>query len=268
MSAGLIRLLLLLVGLACGVLAFGYFTQAPWALATWPWKDGPLANIFVSSVLAAVSAAMLWVAVSGHLAGAAGGFLHVSTMVGGIGLVLLGGAIDAGAGPGAPALLCLVAAATGVVGFAWVRRLRLFDARPLPMALRVWCVIYLLILLPAGSALLLRVPGIMPWPVKPTTSAVYGCVFVAAAWSFAYPLLYPRIEHIRVGLVGFLAYDLVLLPPFFGHFDKVLPELRINLILYVSALIASALVSVHYLLISRDARVGSLAGIGVGRNAA
>ena len=110
MSAGLIRLLLLLVGLVCGVLAFGYFTQAPWALATWPWKDGPLANIFVSSVLAAVSAAMLWVAVSGHLAGAAGGFLHVSTMVGGIGLVLLGAAIDAGAGPGAPAVLWLPAA--------------------------------------------------------------------------------------------------------------------------------------------------------------
>ena len=93
MSAGLIRLLLLLVGLVCGVSAFGYFTQAPWALATWPWKDGALANIFVSSVLAAVAAAMLWVAASGQLAGAAGGFLHVSTMVGGIGLVLLGAAM-------------------------------------------------------------------------------------------------------------------------------------------------------------------------------
>ncbi len=265
MSAGLIRLLLLLVGLVSGVLAFGYFTQAPWALATWPWKDGALANIFVSSVLAAVAAAMLWVAASGHLAGAAGGFLHVSTMVGGIGLVLLSASIGAGEAPGAPAVLCLLAAAAGMAGFAWVRRVPLTDARPLSNALRVWCAIYLLILLPAGTAMLLRVPGIMPWPVKPLTSMVYGCVFLAAAWSFGYPLLHPRIEHIRVGLVGFLAYDLVLLPPFFGHFDKVLPELRINLILYVSALTASALVSVYYLLISRSTRLGSLPGIAASR---
>lgn len=145
MSAALVRLVLLLVGLASCVLAYGYFAQTPWALATWPWKDGPLANIFVSSVLAAVAAAMLWVAASGQLAGAAGGFLHVSTMMGGIGLVLLSASSGAGTGPAQLAVPCLLAAATGMAGFAWVRRLPLSDARPLPTAMRGWCVIYLLI---------------------------------------------------------------------------------------------------------------------------
>jgi hypothetical protein len=95
----------------------------------------------------------------------------------------------------------------------------------------------------------------MPWPLKPETSMVYGWIFVAAAWSFAYPLWQPRVEHIRVGLFGFLAYDAVLLAPFLRHFATVRPELRTSLLLYVIALSVSGAVSMYYLFVSRETRI-------------
>jgi hypothetical protein len=108
----------------------------------------------------------------------------------------------------------------------------------------------------AGIALIRQAPGIMPWPLKPETSMVYGWIFVAAAWSFVYPLWQPRVEHIRVGLLGFLAYDAVLLAPFLRHFETVRPELRTSLLLYVIALSVSTAVSIYYLFLSRETRIG------------
>lgn len=255
MTDRLLRLGLLLAGALSVVLSAGYFLQAPWAVNTWPWLDGRLSNIFVSSILAAVAVSMLWIGLSGRLAGAAGGFLHVATMLGGMATVLLPlGQARAQASLTAYAAGCAVGALVCLVAFAHVRRERVRDAQPLPTSLRVWCGLYLLILLPAGTAMLLRVPGIMPWPIKPETAMVYGWVFLAAAWSFLYPLMRPQVEHVRVGLLGFLAYDLVLLPPFVRHFDTVRPELRTSLTIYVVALSVSAAVSVWYLFVSRATR--------------
>ena len=247
---------LLSIGVLSGIGALGYFLQWPWMLATWPWPESRLSYVFVSSILAAVAGAMAWVGLSGRLAGAAGGFLHVATMMIGLAIVWL---------PLAQqrqqnwlmvyALGCAAAAIGCLVAFAWVRRLAVLDTRPIPTALRVWSVLYILILLPAGAALIAVVPGIMPWPVKPEMSMVCGWVFVAAAWSFAYPLLHPQIEHIRVGLVGFLVYDAVLIPPFVQHLDKVRPELQNSLRLYLLALAVTAVVSIYYMFLCPRTRV-------------
>ena len=255
MTDRLLRVGLLLAGGLSLALALGYFTQAPWAVNTWPWQDGRLSNIFVSSILAAVAVSMLWVGLSARVAGAAGGFLHVATMLGGMATVLFPlGSARAQPSLTAYAAGCTVGALACLAAFVWVRRKATQDTRPLPTSLRVWCGLYLLILLPAGAAMLLRVPGIMPWPIKPETAMVYGWVFLAAAWSFAYPLMRPQVEHVRVGLLGFLAYDLVLLLPFVRHFDTVRPELRTSLTIYLVALSASAAVSIYYLFVSRATR--------------
>ena len=256
MAQAFTRYVLLMIGGLCAVLAVGYFAQMPWALHTWPWQDSKLSNIFVSSVLAAVAAAMFWVGLSGRLAGAAGGFLDVATMLGGFASVLFPlGQQREDRSLTVYAAGCALAALACIAAFVWVRRMPVADDRRLPAALRVWSALYILILIPAGSALILRQPGIMPWPIKAETSMLYGWVFVAAAWSFAYPLLRPQVEHIRVGLFGFLAYDAVLLVPFMRHFESVRPELRMSLTLYVVALAASAAISIHYLFVSRATRV-------------
>lgn len=250
------RYILLTFGVLSAALAVGYFLQMPWALATWPWQDGRLSHIFISSVLAAVAAAMLWIGKSTQFAGAAGGFLHMATMLGGAALVFFPlGQERADTRLTAYALVCAVAAAGCVAAFAWAQRQPTLINRRLPTALRVWCVLYILIVIPAGIALIRRAPGIMPWPLKPESSMVYGWIFVAAAWSFVYPLWRPQVEHIRVGLVGFLAYDAVLLVPFVRHFETVRPELHTSLLLYVVALSVSTAVSLYYLFLNRDTRI-------------
>lgn len=244
---------LLVVALLSAALGAGYYLQLPWAVQTWPWAETRLSNIFIASILGAVAGAMLWVAVSGRLAGAAGGFVHVGTMAFGLGAVMTAQAAQ-GAIPTGYAAPFAAAGALSVAGFAWVRRLPVRDTRPLPRSLRLWAVLYIAILLPAGTALLFVVPGVMPWPVRPAMSMVCGCVFVSAAWSFAYPLLRPQVEHVRVGLVGFLAYDAVLALPFIELLDKVRPELLRSLQLYLLALAVTAAVSLYYLFICRATR--------------
>lgn len=250
------RVGLLVTGLLAAILGLGYFQHWPWALGTWPWPESPLSHVFVASILAAVAAAMGWVGLSGRLAGAAGGFLHVATMSTGLASVFwpLGQLRQPSVLP-AYAAGCAAVAVACLAAFAWARRQRVVDTRPIPLSLRLWSLAYIAILLPAGGALIAQVPGIMPWPVKPEMSMVCGWVFVSAACSFIYPLLRPQMEQVRVGLVGFLAYDAVLIPPFVLLLDRVRPELLRSLQLYLLALGVSAAVSIYYLFISRATRI-------------
>lgn len=126
-----------------------------------------------------------------------------------------------------------------VLAHLWVRDKPASDGRRLPASLFAWSLAYVLILLVAGSA---------------QASQIYGWVFIAAAWSFAYPLLTRRVEHVQVGLLGFLAYDLVLIPPFALHLPEVMPALHTSLVLYLSALVASLTVSVYCLAFSKVTR--------------
>ena len=243
------RWIFVVAGLAAAALAVGYFTQAPWALATWPWAEGRLSNVFMSSMLAAAAATLLFIGVTAQRVAAAPGLLHLAIILAGMAGIV--GPL-AGASPDARPAAFAAAAALGAVGclvaFPWARRGSLRDARPLPRALRAWFVLYIAILLPAGLALLLQVPGIMPWPLKPATSQIYGVVFLAAIASFAYPLARPSFEYANVGLVGFLAYDAVLLPPMLAHFATVRPELLRSLVLYCMVLALSGAISAYYLL--------------------
>lgn len=247
------RAFFLAAALAAALLATGYALQQPWALATWPWSDGRLSNIFVASILAAIAVPLAWIGVSGQFGGTAGGFAHLAVMLGGAASVLwplAPGAPGRGhaAGAAAAALACVVLA-------VWAHRRPTRDARPLTGPMRAWFVVYILILIPAGIALLLGVTGIMPWPLKPETSKIYGWIFLSAVCSFAYPLLRPRLEYAFVGLWGFLAYDLVLIPHFVQHFRTVGDAFRTTLSVYTAVLVLTAAISIWYLFIARATRI-------------
>jgi predicted membrane channel-forming protein YqfA (hemolysin III family) len=251
-----LRALFALGCVAASVLAWGYFRQEAWALSTWPWTDGRLSNIFVASILAAVALPLAWVAWRGRLGSAAGGFAHLGVILAGTASVLATATVPEARVPLGGLAAGLAAAALGCAGLAWwSHRQPNRDTRPLPVSMRVWFVLYILILIPAGMALVRGVPGIMPWSLKPATSGIYGWVFLAAICSFLYPLLRPRMEYAMVGLLGFLAYDLVLIPPFVQLFATVKPEFQTTLIVYTSALVLSGLVSVWYLFFDRRTRL-------------
>ena len=76
----LIRTLILIGGLVVLVLALGFIFQLPIATGTWPWQDGRYSYLFVGSILAAVSAAALWVGWTGELGALPAGSLNVLVM--------------------------------------------------------------------------------------------------------------------------------------------------------------------------------------------
>jgi hypothetical protein len=64
-------------GLIILALAFGFIFQVPFATSLWPWPDGRLSYLFIGSILAAVSAAALWIGWSGELSALPAGALNV-----------------------------------------------------------------------------------------------------------------------------------------------------------------------------------------------
>ena len=79
---------------------------------------------------------------------------------------------------------------------------------------------------------------------------------------YAYPLLRSQVEHVLIGLVGFLAYDAVLFVPFINHLENVRPELHRSLQLYLLGLAVTASVSLYYLFVCRATRFRARKGEG------
>ena len=72
-----IRILTFIGGLVILALAFGFIFRVPLALHLWPWEDGRYSYLFVGSILAAASAAALWIGWTGELAVLPAGSLNI-----------------------------------------------------------------------------------------------------------------------------------------------------------------------------------------------
>lgn len=92
----------------------------------------------------------------------------------------------------------------------WAHRLPARNPIPTPRLVSVSYGLFAAILVLIGVALILKTPNIMPWPLKPETSAVFGWIFLGDAFYFLYGLLRPSWQYARAQLWSFLAYDLVL----------------------------------------------------------
>ena len=240
-------------GLAC-ILALGLLTQQRWATGAWPLPAGRLSYVFLASVLAAIAAPMVWVALAGEWGASAGSALFPLILSGALAVhfVRVAGPTAPGALP--VGLVCAVLAINSLLIHVWSRRVPLRDARPTPRPVQWSFAVFVVVLMLSGSALVLARPNIMPWPVRPEASVAFGWVFLGASSAYAYALTHPGWHHARGPLLGFLAYDLVLLPPLLRHFSAVGPELRLSLVIYTAVLIYSALLAIYYLLINRATR--------------
>jgi hypothetical protein len=252
----LIRTLTLVGGLVILALAVGFIFQVPLALSLWPWPDGPLAHLFIGSILAAVSAAAFWIGGTGELGALPAGALNVLVIAATTSVYFFQLAWQ-----GRPNMLpfgsaALFMALTGGAVFLWSRRLPLGDPRPTPMLVRISFGIFIASLFLAGGALIFRAP-IFPWPLNPDTSIVFGCIFLGDAFYFLYGLLRPRWHNAMGQLLSFLAYDLVLIVPYLKLFQTVKPEHLLNLGVYVAVLLYSGAIAVYYLFIHPKTRFGS-----------
>ncbi len=260
-SARSISLALAVSAAGPALLAIGYAAQADWATGTWPFETGRLSNLFLASILVAIAVPTLWVSATrdwGALRGSAPfPFLMLTAMA----VFLVG--------------LQVFGAESGLIGYAFVMALGalyaaaliragigipLRNARPLPRLVRASFAVFAIVLVAAGVALVAGADNVIPWPADEDSLIMFGFIFCAAASSYAWGALHPAWGYAIVPLLGFLAYDLILLPPLIGHFDDVVPEQRTSLIVYVAVLGYSAALASYYLLIHRDTRLWRPAG--------
>lgn len=252
----LLRGLTLVTGLVILSFAIGFILRLPFATAIWPWEDGRYSYLFVGSILAAVSAAALWVGWTGEFGALPAGSVNVFvialttstyffklTSQGRTEMALFG-------------LFAAVSAVASLAAFFWSLKIPLKETRPMPRLVKVSFWIFIASLFFFGGALILQEP-IFPWALKPDTSVIFGCIFLGDAFYFLYGMFRPNWHNALGQLLSFLAYDLVLIVPFVGLLNTVEPGRFINLIVYTAVLIYSGGLAVYYLFINPQTRFGT-----------
>ncbi len=151
-------------------------------------------------------------------------------------------------------IACALGALFGLALLVWSVRVSLDGALPMPGLVRWSFLLFIVALLTAAGLLLTRVPNVIPWSITPDLSVVIGWMFFGAATYFAYGLLRPGWANAAGQLMGFLAYDLVLIVPFLRRVPTVAPQHRISLIVYIVVLIYSGLLAIYYLFIHGPTR--------------
>lgn len=258
-AAFAVRFALVFWALLLSAWCLGLATQQVWAKALWIWPQVPALNhVFVASIAAAIAAPILWIGLSGELGAAAPGALNLLVLSLGAAWTL---ARDPSFGENARVRLYAWIFAASVVAlaatWAWARRYPVRDPRPTPAPVRWSFALFAVLLVVVGTALVRGAPHVFPWPLKPTHSALYGWIFLGAAVYFAHGVVRPSWGNARGPLLGFLAYDLVLLGPYFAHLDKVLPEHRASLVVYLAVLLYSTALAAWFLFLSPATRFGS-----------
>jgi hypothetical protein len=237
-------------------LAVGYAVQADWATDTWPFETGRLSNLFLAGILAAIAAATVWVSAAREWGALRASALSPLLMLTGMAAFLIGLEIsgeESGLIPTALAMVLGALYAAGLIVAAAQTPLR--DTRPVPQLVRASFALFALVLVVAGLALVAGADNVVPWPADEDSLVMFGLIFCAAASSYAWGAMRPVWGHVTAPLVGFLAYDVILLPPLLGHFSDVAGEQRAGLVLYVAVLAYSGALAAYYLLIRRDTRL-------------
>lgn len=259
--ARVLRYILFALGVMGLGLTFGFFTQQSWALMLIPWEMNRLGAIFMASICAASAIPILWIAWTNELAALTGGGIDFTLMFAGFaGLSFVAYASN----PRLPLLLfgayCVAGLLVSAGMFVYGRRQTFRDRRPMPRVVRLSFGLFVVVLVLVGTSMVLKQPNIFPWTITPQQSVLYGWIFLGAATYFAYGLVRPLWGNAQGQLLGFFAYDVILIFPFvallFGNEPFLLP----NLLFYIVMLVYSGALAVYYVGIARATRLTSRAG--------
>ncbi|HET7144334.1 MAG TPA: hypothetical protein VFI68_09975 [Anaerolineales bacterium] len=252
----LLRGIIFVGGLIFLLFAFGFIFRLLFATAIWPWEDGRYSYLFIGSILAAVSAAALWVGWTGEFGALPAGSLNVFVIALTTSIYFFKLSAQGRADMTLFGAFAAVSAAASLAAFFWSLNIPLKETRPMPKPVQVSFWIFIVSLFLSSGALILQTP-IFPWALKPDTSVVFGCIFLGDAFYFLYGMFRPNWHNALGQLLSFLAYDLVLIVPFVGLLDTVEPARYINLIVYTAVLIYSGGLAVYYLFINPQTRFGT-----------
>jgi hypothetical protein len=250
------RYLLYLVCLIQLIFAAGFFWQLPFAVNWWLLTGTtPLTFTFIASIFAAAAASTFWTVASrndGALAGIGLDYLFILGPIS-IYFFLLSNTYESGLM--GLALVLGLGALFGLGSFWWAVRMPLGEMPALPHPIRWSFLTFVLGLILVSVRLIIKRPNVVPWIVTPEISVVIGWIFFGAAIYFAYTLFKPSWHNAAGQLMGFLAYDLVLLPPFMGKLPTIAPEHRTSMIIYIVVMLFSGSLATYYLFIHKPTRI-------------
>jgi hypothetical protein len=193
--------------------------------------------------------------VSGELAAIQAGALELSITYGAIFIYLLTLAGDPGQPALGPYLVAFgAAAASSVAVFLLTRRIRWRDHRRMPAPVRGSFAFLAAVLLAAGTALAFGA-DIFPWDLRSETSVIFGFIYLGAAIYFLYGFVQPYWSNAAGQLIGFLAYDIVLIGPFVDRFDEVSGRQLLSLTIYTAVLVYTGALAFYYLFVSEETRL-------------
>jgi hypothetical protein len=252
----LLRGLMFVSGLVVLLFAFGFIIQHPFATSIWPWEDGRYSYLFVGSILAAVSAAMLWISWTGEFGALPAGALNIFVIALTTSIYFFKLASNGRTDMTPFGVFSALFAIASLVAFFWSVRIPLKETRPMPKPVKVSFWIFIASLFAAGGSLILQAP-IFPWKLNPDSSVIFGCIFLGDAFYFLYGMFRPNWHNALGQLLSFLVYDLVLIVPFAGLLNTVEPDRLVSLIIYTAVLIYSSVLAIYYLFINPQTRFGT-----------
>jgi hypothetical protein len=247
MTTGLIRMILGAAGGIYAVLTVGFVGHMAWAVALWPWPDTPLSYIFIGSITGAFAIGALWSAATGRVRAVGGSLFGLTLIYGSIAVCLAFASLPEGVSARPHAAVAAATALASAILLRLVARQPVQPTAPLETIVRQSSLIFALALAGAGLALLARMPHVFPWPLSPASSTVFGLTFLGLSLIYGQVWLSGSRDAAVITMAGFLVYDLILLPPFLGHFAKVPPEKLLSLSVYTAVLIYSALLAIWFL---------------------
>jgi hypothetical protein len=151
--------------------------------------------------------------------------------------------------------ICVLGAIFGLVMFLWSVRIPIDRQQPMPGLVRGSFIVFIVALLIVAGRLVLKVPDSIPWKITPELSVLIGWMFLGAMFYFVYGLLQPSWKNSAGQLVGFLAYDLVLIVPFLTRLPTTPPEHKLGLIIYTIVVSYSGLLAIYYLFLHKPTRL-------------
>jgi hypothetical protein len=155
-----------------------------------------------------------------------------------------------------------IAAATGgalvVVTAALLylcRNLKWRDQRPTPWLARGAFALFVVLLIVAAG-LLIQGMQIFPWVLDRDNAFAYSMIFIGAAVYFLYGIVDPVWSNAKGQLIGFLAYDAVLLVPYLMLWPAAAGDQRLGLALYLLVIALSGATAIWFLFVSPIWRLG------------
>ena len=237
--------------------AVAFFLQWPVAVNIWPFQGTtPLTFIFISSIFAAAAAPTFWAAATENYGALGGISLDYLTILAPVAILSFRLAKES-SDPKmiSYAIACVIGVLFGLSLFLWSARFPIKPLPPLPGLVRWSFIFFIIALLIVGGRLVLQLTETIPWKITPEIAIIMGWMFLGAAVYFVYSLLRPSWLNSAGQLLGFLAYDIVLIVPFLTRLHTVPSENRLGLTVYTVVVIYSGLLAIYYLFLHKPTRL-------------